>query len=186
MALFEFLMILISIIIGLGVTEILSGVARMIRARDSVRTYWIHTALQAAIFLGLIQIWWESWGLRTLPEITFVQAFVLLLSPIFVFLIAFLLYPDPVPGSDLREYYYRQSPVLWGLVAVATAVGSYVKPIPFGWEILQPDNLSGFITIPLAIILAVSDRPKVHGILVTATFVILVLDTVLPKYLITG
>ena len=34
MSLFEFLMVLVSIIIGLGLTEILTGVARMIRCRD--------------------------------------------------------------------------------------------------------------------------------------------------------
>lgn len=186
MELFEFLMILISIIIGLGVTEVLSGVARIIRARDSVRTYWVHTAFQAAIFLALLQNWWESWGLRTLPEITFPQAFVLLLGPIFVFLIAFLLYPDPVPETDLREYYYQQAPMLWGLVIIGTVVGSYVKPIPFGWEIVKPDNVSGFITIPLAAILVFSDRPKVHGVVAVVIFAILALDTVLPNFLITG
>jgi hypothetical protein len=37
MSLFEFLMVLVSIIIGLGMAEILTGVARQVRCRGSIR-----------------------------------------------------------------------------------------------------------------------------------------------------
>lgn len=186
MQLFEFLMVLVSIIIGLGVTEVLSGAARLIRVRESVRWYWVHIVLQVGVFLALIQHWWESWGLRTLPEVTYVQALVLLLGPINLFLIAFLLFPDPVRDSDLRAYYYRQSPILWGIVALDTAIGTFLRPAVFGWAIIEPGNLSGFLTIPFALILAATRRPRLHAAFATAILVILVLDTVLPRSLISG
>lgn len=186
MELFEFLMILISIIIGLGVAEVLSGAARLIRARDSVKAYWIHIACQVAIFLAFLQTWWECWSLRDLPQLTFLQACVLLLNPIFAFMVAYLLYPDPVPGTDLRAYYYRQSPVLWGLVAAGTVSGTFLKPLPFGWDILEAGNLSGLLSLPFALILASTRRPRVHAVLAPTMFAILILDTVLPRYLISG
>ncbi|NIP81022.1 MAG: hypothetical protein GWM90_18120, partial [Gemmatimonadetes bacterium] len=177
MELFEFLMILVSIIIGLGVTEVLSGAARLLRARDGVRPYWIHVLLQVGVFLALIQNWWESWDLRLLPELSYVQACVLLLGPIILFLMAHLLYPDPVPGADLRAYYYRQSPILWGLVVAGTAVGTFLKPVVFDWPVLYPSNLSGLVTIPFALVLASSRSPRLHAVLATAILLILVLDT---------
>jgi hypothetical protein len=45
MSLFEFLMVLVSIIIGLGIAEILTGVARQIRCRGSIHRYWVHSVL---------------------------------------------------------------------------------------------------------------------------------------------
>ena len=45
MSLFEFLMVLVSIIIGLGIAEILTGIARQIRCRSSIQGYWVHSIL---------------------------------------------------------------------------------------------------------------------------------------------
>ena len=46
MSLFEFLMVFVSIIVGLGVTEILSGLAQRIRHRKDVSGYWVHYCSQ--------------------------------------------------------------------------------------------------------------------------------------------
>ena len=64
MSLFEFLMVLVSIIIGLGIVEILTGIARQIRCRESIQGYWIHSVLVAIVFFALLQQWWEIWGVR--------------------------------------------------------------------------------------------------------------------------
>jgi hypothetical protein len=45
MGLFEFLMILLSVIIGLALTELLTGVASLLRVRETVRFYWVHVGL---------------------------------------------------------------------------------------------------------------------------------------------
>jgi hypothetical protein len=182
MEIFGFLMILISIIIGLGVTEVLSGVGRLLRARDTIRFYWIHELFVAGVFLALLQLWWESWDLRGLPELTYLQACVLILGPILLFLIAYLLFPDPVADAELRTYYFEQSPYLWGFVVAGTVVGTFLKPMSLHVDVLQPDNLSGLLTIPLAIVLARSKSGKVHAILASAILAILVLDTVLSNF----
>ena len=181
MELFEFLMILISIIIGLGVAEVLSGAARLLRSRDSVRFYWIHVLFQVGIFLALLQVWWESWDLRLLPEITYLQTCMLLLGLIVLFLIAYLLFPDPVPSADLKAYYYRQAPLLWGFVAAGTVTGTFLKPLSFHMDVLQIDNISGLLTIPLAIVLASSGKNRVHAVLASVILGVLILDTVLPR-----
>lgn len=186
MQLFEFVMILVSIILGLGVTEVLSGLGRLLRERSSVRWYWIHSVFQFGIFLGLFQMWWESWDYRLLTEITFPQSLVLVLGPISAFLIAHLLYPESVQDVDLREYYFAQCGLLWGLVALSTVIGTFVKPVAFGAVILQPDNVSGLLTIPLAVTLALSRSERTHAIAASTILVILVLDTILPGYLIAG
>ncbi len=63
MSLFEFLMVLVSLIIGLGISEFLAGVARISRNKDSVQPYWVHSTLIVIVFLALS-------GYAAFPRIT--------------------------------------------------------------------------------------------------------------------
>ena len=63
MNLFEFLMILLSIIVGLGLAEILTGVARLLRDGRQAEFSWVHSAVVITILLALFQVFWESWTL---------------------------------------------------------------------------------------------------------------------------
>jgi hypothetical protein len=56
---FEFLMVLVSIIVGLGVAEILTRVARQLRWRECTNGYWVHSCSVTLVFLALLQSWRE-------------------------------------------------------------------------------------------------------------------------------
>jgi hypothetical protein len=57
-------MVLVSIIIGLGIAEILKGIAQLFRHRDSISIFWVHIVLIVFVFTALLQQWWEIWGLH--------------------------------------------------------------------------------------------------------------------------
>ncbi len=181
MGLFEFLMVLISVVIGLGLTEILGGAANLLRARETVRFHWIHVLFQVGIFFALLQQWWESWGLHGLGEITFGAVLTLLAPPIFLFLIAHLLYPSRSEDSDLKAYYYRQAPLLWGLVVVGTLEGTFLRPLILGDPVFHPSNLSGIPMVAICVALAASKNPRVHSVLAPIILVLLILDTLLAN-----
>jgi predicted phage tail protein len=42
MGIFEYVAVLTSIIIGLGIAHLLQGVARMIQRQDTEPVYWVH------------------------------------------------------------------------------------------------------------------------------------------------
>ncbi len=92
MSLFEFLMVFVSIIVGLGVTEILTGIAMQIRHRESIKGYWVHTAGVLLIFVALIQNWWELWDRRNVPEWTFLGVVLMLIPPASLYLVAHLIF----------------------------------------------------------------------------------------------
>ena len=177
MALFEFLMIIISIVIGLALGEMLAGIARLIRVRETIRFYWIHGLFQFGLFFGLIQQWWESWDFVDIAEIGFGSAVHLLFPSIILYLIAHLLYPRPTLNADLREYYYRQAPVLWGLVFTGTLQGTVFQPIFEGEPFFQWANLSGFPTMLICVALAVSTRPILHSLLGPLVILLVLVDT---------
>jgi hypothetical protein len=181
MGLFEFLMILLSVVIGLGVSELLTGWANLLRARHSVRFYWVHVLFQLGVFFALLQQWWEFWEMAGIGEITFVAVLTVLSSPICLFLIAHLLFPGHVEDARLEDYYYRQAPLLWGLVIAGTLVGTFLKPFVFGYPVLHPANISGIPLSALCLLLAISKDRRVHGVVTPIVFALVLLDTILAN-----
>lgn len=174
MSLFEFLMVLVSIIIGLGIATILTGVAQMIRCRGSTERYWVHSVATTAILFALLQQWWEIWDLRVVPEWTFHGLVMMLTGPVGLFLIAHLLFPEPMQGAIVREYYYGAMRPMWWLGALTVVLATLFRPLIFDAILFSPDNATSFAFFFGFITLAISKRPIVHAILVP-TFLLLVL-----------
>ncbi len=63
MSLSEYILALMSIIVGLAMTQLLSGGAEIVQHARPVRTYWIHTAWMVNLFVTLIHFWWWEFGL---------------------------------------------------------------------------------------------------------------------------
>jgi hypothetical protein len=179
MELFEFVMVLVSIIVGLGMATLLTGVANLIRARRSVRPYWVHTLIIPLVFLVYAQVWWESWSLSAAAEWSFLGLLMMLGSPILLFLVSHLLFPESLPDADLSEYYFEIAPVVWLLGAGATLIATMFRPIVFGSSLLEVANLASIPTLLICLVLAATRDRWIHGVLVPALLVVVFLDTVL-------
>lgn len=177
MGLFEFLMILLSVIIGLALTELLTGVASLLRVRETVHFYWVHVGLQFGIFFALLQQWWESWELARVEVISFGAVLLLIVPSLVLFLIAHMLFPRPAKGANLEGYYYKQSPVIWGLVVFGTVEGTFIMPLVEQEPIFHAANISGLPMVALCVALAVSKNRKVHAIIAPIVLALVVLDT---------
>ena len=179
MSLFEFLMVLVSLIIGLGVAELLTGVARVIRNRDSVRVYWVHGTFIVIVFLALLQQWWESWGARDVPAWTFLGLLMMLGGPIGLFLIAHLLFPEEFEGVDFQDYYYEcMTSVLW--IAIASIlVSTTFRPVVFGGQLLTWDNLSSLLIMALFIVMVFTRNAVFHGVAAVVVLSALLADIIL-------
>jgi hypothetical protein len=114
-------------------------------------------------------------------EISFLAVLSILVSPIALFLIAHLLYPTETKGSDLEAYYFRQAPLLWGLVIAGTIVGTFIEQLLLGQPVFHPSNLSGIPMILLCSVLVVSKRRRVHSILTPVILLMVFLDTILAN-----
>ncbi len=184
MGLFEFLMVLVSIIIGLGITEVLTGIARMIRCRASIAGYWVHSIVVAAIFFALLQQWWEIWDLRSATEWTFHGLLMMLAGPVGLNLIAHLLFPEPMQGANFREYYYGAMRPVWWLGAMTVVLATMFRPLIFGDSVRSPENATSFLFVFGFIALAISKRSILHVILVPIFLLLVLLDIFLWTFVI--
>lgn len=184
MSLFEFLMILLSIIVGLGLAEILTGIAGILRDGRQAEFSWVHAAAVTAIFLGLLQTFWESWGLQEVEIWTFPAVLLMLASPIFLFTIAHVLFPRKGQFENLGEYYFARTRLIWGLALMTIVVGVSFRPLAFGAPLFIPDNASTLPSALACILLMYTRQRTFHYIIVPLVPITIALDTMVINYLI--
>ena len=179
MALFEFVMVLVSIIVGLGIATLLTGVADILRAGPAAKPYWVHSLVVVMVFLAHTQVWWESWDLNAAPQWSFGGLLMMLGAPICLFLISHLLFPETLTDVDLSEYYFRLAPRVWPLGAMTTLFGTFFRPVAFGSSIFDAGNLASVPAVLLCLILASTRNRRAHTVLVPAFLLLILLDTIL-------
>jgi hypothetical protein len=183
MSLFEFLMILLSIIIGLGISELLTGFASILRTGRVSQMIVAHWALFLTVFLVLLQVFWESWGLNTFTRWTFPAMVMMLLTPVLLHLVAHMIFPENT-DVDLSEYYFSKSRMIYILLLLTAVASVLFRPVAFGWGLVVVDNLSTAPTIAALLLLAWSNNRLLHRILVPICLVTVAIDTLLISYLI--
>jgi hypothetical protein len=139
---FEYLSVLVSIIVGLGLSNLLTGTARLIQLRRRVRGY-LPTYLWIAILLLVqIQIWWSAYGDRNNTDWNFFAFFSFLLLPIFAVLASYILVPD-LEGEthelDLRVSFMENRVWFHGLLATIALLSLGRDLLEDGYAALDPD-----------------------------------------------
>ena len=124
---FSYLSVFISLILGLGVTHLLTGVAAVIRSRRELKLWWPTPLWIATTFLIQVQTWWAMFTLRKVEHWSFAAFLVVLLQPVAIFMMAALIVPRTVNGHmiDLKEEYFREFRWFFSalLLALAASLG---------------------------------------------------------------
>ena len=163
---FSFVMVLLSIIVGLGVTELLRNFARQIQDRTKIKHYWVHTLLAILVFVALLQQWWESWDQRFVEAWTFPILLLMLGGPIGLYIISHLLFPKDIEGVDFKAFYYEKRRVNYFIGIMTVIFASVYRPVSFGDTLIDADNLSSLFVMIAFLALAISGKEIVHKILV--------------------
>ena len=106
----------------------------------------------------------------------------MLSGPIGLFLIAHLIFPEPVEDTDFRKYYFNEMrPVLWlGVVTVLLSVT--FRPLILGTTLIAVDNLSSFIIMAIFVALTLTTNAWFHGAMVSVVLVGLMTDIILVGF----
>lgn len=120
MGVFEYIGVLISVIMGLGITHLATGATKLIQHRDKVRFCLPHALWTVNVLIYILLIWWgmfwwsghENWFVYEYLFIT--------LYAIVLFFLASMLYPwDMDKDIDVRAYFFRNRLWFFGALFVA-------------------------------------------------------------------
>ncbi|HEY6599239.1 MAG TPA: hypothetical protein VIZ30_08000 [Pseudomonadales bacterium] len=139
---FAHLSVLISIVLGLGITNLLMGLARVIQMRDRVKVYWPTLVWAFTLLLVHVQTWWAMFGLRALDTWTFQAFAITLLQPILLFFLSALALPDfdRDEALDLRANYFAQARWFFGIL-LALVFASLLRSVVVMGRLQDPADL---------------------------------------------
>ena len=124
---FEYLSVLLSIVVGLGITQLLAGFGRWLEQRRTFQAWGPAIAWAAFLLLLHVQTWWTMYGMRGYESWNFLQFCAVLLQPILLFLLAVIVFPGRgAPHNDLRRNFMDQRRWFFGLL-VALVLASLAK-----------------------------------------------------------
>jgi hypothetical protein len=178
---FSYLSVLLSIILGLAITQVLQGFRGLMHARSHVRLY-APTLIWAGLSIVVdVQSWWSEFGLRHHQSWTFLAFSVVLAHTICLYMLAALVLPDVnrETGADLREHYYDHYRWFFAFVVLAALFGIGKE---FALERRLPEmrnllfQLSFVVTCGIA---ALTRREWYHQLLAPAAAILFCVYTVL-------
>jgi hypothetical protein len=138
---FEYLSVLISIVLALGMTRVLAGVGEMLQARSRRHVYWVHAVWIVNLFLYLVIAWWIFYRWRNQQQWTFFLFVFVLISPTILYLASLLLFPreGSVDESiDYKTHFYSNHRAFFAILSMFTVVDivdSLLKGIPHFLEL---------------------------------------------------
>lgn len=170
MTTFSYLSYLTSIVLALSVTRLLTGFGKILQARGQLRLYWVQLFWGLDLFLYIALIWWILFRWANVTQWNFFLFLFLLLSPIVLFLMSVLLFPDPLePDTDLKKFFYANQRWFFGLAALLTPLDA-IDTLLKGWDHFAAQGIVYPVTVVLIFVLnviaAFSPSERYHKIYV--------------------
>src|SRR5262252_6195512 len=178
---FQHVMVLTSIIIGLGITNALLGVSgaieRYTESTRPVKLSWASTLWLAQVFLWMILFWWWEFRLvDILKNWTLWNYFLIICYAVILFLLVALLVPrDWDKVDDLNSYFLSKRHWFYSvylLSVIVDVMDSYMKG---GWPYIIGQGVLGWgysvAGVPIAVIGFRSGRIRTHTMMAIVIFV---------------
>ncbi|MBI1365515.1 MAG: hypothetical protein GC153_06110 [Alphaproteobacteria bacterium] len=159
---FSYLSVLISIIIGLAITQVLMGFRAILLHRRKVKLYWPALLQGAVLLLIATQMWWAMFSLRAITEWTFAGYGVVLLQTVAFYLAAGLIFPDvSEAGCDLEQAYFDHRRWFFGAL-VLTVLASAVKDLVIYGSLPQSWDMALHVAFLTASVAAMVTRSRLY------------------------
>ncbi len=148
---FSYLSVLLSIIVGLAITQILTGFRGIVLWRSRVRMFWPAPLWAGTLLLINVQSWWAMFSLREVAAWTFAGFAVVLAQAIAQYMLAAIVLPDfsAETNTDLRAHYWTHTRWFFGLFVLALLM-SLAKELVLYGHLPERENLAfqiGFIAL---------------------------------------
>jgi hypothetical protein len=170
--LFTHVRIVMGMVIGLGITRMLAGIAGFIQHPGRHRVSLLHMLWVGSILLELVLFWWWEFGLSRIPVWSFGVYLFLIGYAVVLYLISALLFPDNIAEyAGYEDFFIRRRRWFFGLMAAAFVldiVDTLIKGREH-WSQLSGDYLVQVpIGLALCLVAYVSARRPVHIALASA------------------
>lgn len=103
MTIFAHISVFISIILGLAVVHLLSGLSLILDTRKTSKVYWVHLLWTFNMLFAVVLVWISSFALSPIEDFRMLHFINLLAYAIVTYLMSGLLFP--VQGEEVVDFY---------------------------------------------------------------------------------
>lgn len=175
---FEFIAVAVSIILGLGVIQLLSNLDRVLA---QPRRYWLHSAWVFMLFWLLIQNWWAFWDLKDIAwNLGYFSLLVTYVSALYLTVLAL----TKTNSAEVvwEEVYFSRNRRFFGLLGFVAILAVLLTWIMLDVSLLHPYRYTQYILIAIVAFLFVSKQKRVHEVLSSLFITIVVLSQVIFRF----
>lgn len=172
---FEYAIVLVSIIIGLGITVVLTGVAQLIREVERLKLFWPYLIWVGLVFVMHIHEWWITYQLKSMVIWKLPTFLFIILYPILLFILANLLFPDSWEkhNHDTKQFYFATYKKIFGnailLVSLSVLQNTFLSNLPLS------DQFVHLLILIVLIIMLIAKTKHILAHTLVAVFLLLLL-----------
>lgn len=177
---FEYVTVLISIILGLGITQIVTGVADFIHAWERVKLYWPHLLWILLVFFLHVYEWWTIYDLRQydtwrLPTFLFVT-----LYPINLFVLARILFPSQLPADHFtfKDFYFDNYRKFFLSIIILNVLGMLDNVFITDRSLLEQTPQLLILAVLLPLVMKRVTAPWLHKLIVVSMVLAMVVSMI--------
>ncbi len=152
--LFPHIRIVMGMVVGLGITRLLTGVAGLIQHPSRAKLSALHLLWALSVLVELILFWWWEFALYDITDWSFGIFAFLIGYAVTLFLMAALLFPDRIDDyASYEDFFLRRRHwffAIFGLTFLFDVVDTLIKGEPY-FDTLGIDYM---VQIPVGLVLA--------------------------------
>lgn len=154
---FSYLSILISIIVGLAITQVLQGYRALLLSRSRVRLFAPPLLWSALLLMFATQAWWACFGLRDHAEWSFATFAVILLQMVMIYMMAAVILPDIGAGDaiDLRAHFQAHRKWFFGFL-LGMLAASILKSVMLNGALPGVEDLTFHFMLAVTAVLGIA------------------------------
>ncbi|NOS57489.1 MAG: hypothetical protein HOP37_14710 [Cyclobacteriaceae bacterium] len=170
---FEYVTVPIAIVLGMGITRLVSGLTSLVHYSERVKLYWPHLILILLVLIIHVQAWWDTYSMLhdrwRLPVFLFI-----ILYSANLYLLVSILFPPKFRGKviDLKVFYYDNFRRIY-LFGISLDVLAILKNFIIGDVPLAQQLLQFFVLSVLLFIVITNSKNEIMHKVVTATLLLI-------------
>ena len=170
MTFFEYMMVMVSLIMALALSHIIRASAEFL---SSPKRYWVQGLWAVIIVLLILQSWWAYWDLRDIMDWSFLKYLSIFFYPIFFSFIASVLIPANRDAEhDWHASFYKKRVwFFWAMIA-SSIVAVLHTWLVLGSPLFHPYRIFQLTLIAVLVVGLVGKTHKIQAFVVIAYLVV--------------
>lgn len=171
---FDYLSVMTSVVLGLGISHLLADLTRLIEGRKHVRFYWVSMLWAITLLMQHLQMWWVLFRYRDISEWNFFSFLLLFVPAMLLYSVTVLLLPefDPNEGIDLEQNYYKNHRWFFSLAALTLVLISARAYLLRGFPLVDSASAVRHAASALFVGAAVTKARTYHALVAILAFIL--------------